>query len=393
MNAIVIKKGKDKAPKHRHPWIFSGAIHDLIGTPENGETIEVLDSNREFLGLAAYSPFSQIRARFWTYKKEQINNDFFKTKINNAVRKRNEFRKFSTDNAWRLIHGESDLIPGLIVDQYDNTLVIQFLASGVEYHRDVIIKSLQEITGINNLYERSDVEVRKLEGLEERKGLISGIIPEEVLIIEGGVKFKVNIINGHKTGFYLDQRENRKIVSKFCEGRDVLNVFSYTGGFSVFAAKNHANAVTSLASSSDAIEIAKQNMILNELNPSSYNWIIDDAFKALRKMRDNFRKFDVIILDPPKFATTYSQVEKASRGYKDINLLGFKLLNPGGTLITFSCSGGINESLFQKIISDAALDAGVTASIVHKLTQGPDHPIGLNFPEGSYLKGLICKID
>ncbi len=207
------------------------------------------------------------------------------------------------------------------------------------------------------------------------------------------MKFIVNISTGHKTGFYLDQRENRKIISKFCKGRDILNVFSYTGGFSVYAAFHQANAITSLDSSADAMEIAKRNMNLNGFNPSSYEWMIEDAFKALRKMRDNNRKFDVVILDPPKFAATQSQVEKASRGYKDINLLGFKLLNPGGILITFSCSGGINDSLFQKIISDAALDAGVSASIVQKLIQGPDHPIGLNFPEGSYLKGFVCKRD
>lgn len=393
MNAIVLKRGKDKAAKHRHPWIFSGAIHELIGSPDNGETIEVLDSNKEFLGLAGYSPYSQIRARFWTFKKEHIDKDFFINRINHAIQKRNEFRNSSTDTAWRMVHGESDLMPGLIVDQYNDVLALQFLSSGVELHREIIIKSLQEITGIYNIFERSDVEVRKLEGLDERKGLISGIVPEEMTIVEGNLKFIVNIPTGHKTGFYLDQRDNRKIISKFCKGRDILNVFSYTGGFSVYAAFHQANAITSLDSSADALEIAKRNMNINGFNPSSYEWMIEDAFKSLRKMRDINRKFDVVILDPPKFAATQSQVERASRGYKDINLLGFKLLNPGGILITFSCSGGISDSLFQKIVSDAALDAGVSASIMQKLTQGPDHPIGLNFPEGSYLKGLVCKRD
>jgi len=393
MNAIVLKRGKDKAAKHRHPWIFSGAIHEVIGSPENGETIEVLDSNKEFLGLAAFSPFSQIRARFWTFKKEHIDEDFFTNRIKSAIQKRNDFRNSSSDNAWRLVHGESDLLPGLIVDQYDDVLALQFLSSGVEFHREAIIKSLQEITGINNIFERSDVDVRKLEGLEEKKGLISGNVPEEVTIVEGNLKFLVNISTGHKTGFYLDQRENRKLISKFCKHRDIFNVFSYTGGFSVYAAYHQANSITSLDSSADATEIAKRNMDLNGFNPSSFEWMIEDAFKALRKIRDIHRKFDVVILDPPKFAATQSQVERASRGYKDINLLGFKLLNPGGILITFSCSGGINDSLFQKIVSDAALDAGVSASIVHKLTQGPDHPIGLNFPEGSYLKGFVCKRD
>ncbi|MHB8136108.1 MAG: class I SAM-dependent rRNA methyltransferase [Anaerolineaceae bacterium] len=393
MNAIILRSGRDKAAKHRHPWIFSGAIQEVIGNPTNGETIEVVDSKKEFLGMAAYSPFSQIRARFWTFKKEPINIDFFKKRFLFAIQKRKDFQKYSTDTAWRMIHGESDMIPGLIVDRYNDILVLQILSSGVEFHRDIIISALRDVTGIDNIYERSDVDVRRLEGLEERNTLVSGVVPEEINIIEGDLKFIVKVTTGQKTGFYLDQRENRKISSKYFMDKDVLNVFSFTGGFSVYAVHHKAKSVISIDSSKSATEIAKKNLEINGLDGANCEWLVDDAFKALRTMRDQDRKFDVVVLDPPKFAATQAQVERASRGYKDINLLGFKLLNPGGTLITFSCSGGISESLFQKIVADAALDAGVTSSIVEKLNQGPDHPIGLNFPEGAYLKGLICKID
>ena len=393
MNAIILRSGRDKAAKHRHPWIFSGAIQEVIGNPTNGETIEVLDSKKEFLGMAAYSPFSQIRARFWTFKKEPINIDFFKKRFLFAFQKRKDFQKNSNDTAWRMIHGESDMIPGLIVDRYNDILVLQILSSGVEFHRDIIISALRDVTGIDNIYERSDVDVRRLEGLAERNTLVSGVVPEEINIIECDLKFIVKVTTGQKTGFYLDQRDNRKISSKFFMDKDVLNVFSFTGGFSVYAVHHKAKSVISIDSSKSATEIAKKNLEINGLDGANCEWLVEDAFKALRTMRDQDRKFDVVVLDPPKFAATQAQVERASRGYKDINLLGFKLLNPGGTLITFSCSGGISESLFQKIVADAALDAGVTSSIVEKLNQGPDHPIGLNFPEGAYLKGLICKID
>ena len=393
MNAIILRSGRDKAAKHRHPWIFSGAIQDVVGNPTNGETIEVVNSKKEFLGMAAYSPFSQIRARFWTFKKEPINIEFFKRRFLFAIQKRMDFKKYSQDTAWRIVHGESDMIPGLIVDQYNDILVLQILSSGIEFHRDIIISALKDITGIDNIYERSDVDVRRLEGLEERTTLVSGVVPEEINILEGDLKFIVNVTTGQKTGFYLDQRENRKIAAKFFEGKDVLNVFSFTGGFSVYAVHHKAKSVVSIDSSNVATEIAKKNLVINGLDGTNCAWMVEDAFKSLRKMRDQDRKFDVVVLDPPKFAATQAQIERASRGYKDINLLGFKLLNPGGTLITFSCSGGITEALFQKIVADAALDAGVTASVIQKLNQGPDHPIGLNFPEGAYLKGLICKID
>lgn len=393
MNSVIIKPKKDKAIRHRHPWIFSGAVQEVIGNPHNGETVEIYDSKHEFLGMGAYSPNSQIRLRMWSFKKEQIDREFFVRKIQASCARREILKSQSEDNAWRLIHAESDLLPGLIVDQYDQILVVQILSSGVEAYRDEIFSALREVTGLTAIYERSDVEVRRLEGLQERVGVISGDVPDEVVILEGGLKFNVQIKNGQKTGFYLDQRDNRKIFSEYCKGKDVLNMFAFTGGFSIYAASHGARSVLSVDSSTEAIQLARQNMEINHLNYNPDDWVVADAFQYLRKLINQKRYFDIIILDPPKFAASASQVEKAARGYKDINLSAFRLLNPRGYLITFSCSGSLTESLFQKIVADAALDAGVDASILQRLHQGADHPVGLNFPEGAYLKGLICRRD
>ena len=299
----------------------------------------------------------------------------------------------SKNNIGRLIHAESDGIPGLIVDRYDDQLIVQILSAGVEMWRSVIFDALIQQTGIKNIFERSDVEVRKLEGLEERVGVISGLMPRpEIAVTENAIKFLVDGVHGQKTGFYIDQRENRKAMQAFAAGKDILNCFSYTGAFSVYALAAGAVHVTSIDSSEEANQLALKNLALNNIPIEGATQITADVFHELRTMRDKAQSFDVIILDPPKFAPTAAQVRSAARGYKDINLLAFKLLRPGGTLITFSCSGGVSQELFQKIVADAALDAGVEAKIIQYLTQGPDHPIGLNFPEGSYLKGLVCRI-
>ncbi len=393
MNSIILKPKKDKAIRHRHPWIFSGAIETVIGSPENGETIQIFDSKNQFLAIGSFSPHSQIRSRVWSFRKEPIDQQFFCQRIQNSLEKRGKYRRECNDSAWRLVHGESDLLPGLVVDQYNNKLVVQFLSSGAEHNRVPILSALKEVTGLDSIYERSDVDVRRLEGLQERSGLVSGNVAEELTITEGGFNFLVQVAAGQKTGFYLDQRVNRKIVAGFCEQKEALNVFAYTGGFSVYAAANKAAHVVSVDSSSAALEVARRNYLLNGLDDLSAEWVVDDAFQYLRKLRNQQRQFDVIILDPPKFAATAKQVDKAARGYKDINMLAFQLLRPGGILATFSCSGGLSESLFQKIVADAALDGGVDALILERLQQGPDHPIGLNFPEGAYLKGLICMRD
>ena len=390
MNEIYLKIGKDKAVHRKHPWIFSGAIGTLKGNPVNGEPVRVFNSAKDFIGIGSFSPQSQIRVRMWTFQDEEINEEFFFKKINSSIQRRKQALYGVNDTAWRLVFAESDQIPGLIVDQYNDVLVIQVLFSGIEYFRDQILSALKDATKIENIYERSDLDVRKLEGLPERTGLLGGVVPDLVEIVENGYKFLVDIKNGHKTGFYIDQRINRKIVANYCKGKSVLNVFSYTGGFSIYASGNGAKKVISVDSSQEVISLAKRNHRLNGFEENSNEWIEGDAFQELRRMRDRDLKFDLIILDPPKFAPTASHVNRAARAYKDINLLSFKLLNPEGILVTFSCSGGITDSLFQKIVADATLDADVHASILERLTQGPDHPIGLNYPEGAYLKGLVC---
>jgi 23S rRNA (cytosine1962-C5)-methyltransferase len=330
----------------------------------------------------------------WTFTDEEINKDFFISKMRIAITLRKDLLLInSLNNACRLIHAESDGLPGLIVDQYGDYLVVQFLTAGMEKWKSDIVSGLIELTGINNIYERSDVDVRKLEGLEEKTGLLNGKEPpEKIEILEDGSRFLVDIKNGQKTGFYLDQRANRIKLAEFSKDKSVLNCFCYTGGFTIYALRGGAKSVLSIDSSDGAIELAKENVKLNALDSNQAEWITGDVFKELRLLRDRGIQFDGVVLDPPKFASTSAQVNSAARGYKDINLLAFKLLNPGGTLFTFSCSGGVPRDLFQKIVADAALDAGVNACIIGQLSQGPDHPIALNFPEGEYLKGLICKV-
>ena len=299
----------------------------------------------------------------------------------------------SHNNACRLINAESDSVPGLIVDMYADLLVVQFLSAGPERWKDTIIRNLISLTGKEKIFERSDVDVRNLEGLPLRKEILSGEEPEgPIEIIENNKRFLVDVVNGQKTGFYLDQRDNRRAIRKYAINRQVLNCFSYSGAFTVYALEGGAQHVTSIESSQDAIDLARKNIVINDLPEDKISWVKGDVFKELRFLRDKGLSFDMVILDPPKFAPTIAQVRSASRGYKDINLLAFKLLNPGGILATFSCSGGIDRLLFQKIIAGAALDANVDAKILEHLSQGADHPVALNFPEGAYLKGLICQV-
>lgn len=397
MAELILKTGREKSLLRRHPWVFSGAIDRLQGNPQPGETVNVLDSRRRFLATAAYSPSSQIRARVWSFDEtEAVDAAFFSRRIDSALALRAALGLLKPAKAGlepaalRLVHAESDLLPGLIVDQYDNVLVLQSLTAGSEYWLETIMDILVEKTGFTAIYERSDVDVRELEGLPLRFGPMRGSPPNRLIISEDGLRFLVDIAEGHKTGFYLDQRQNRRRVGMLAEGRDVLNCFCYSGGFSLQAARGGARSVLSIDSSAQALELARENAAMNGITSSELDWVEADVFHALRKFRDERRSFDLIILDPPKFAATIAQAEKAARGYKDINLLAFKLLRPGGILATFSCSGGIDAALFQKIVAGAALDAGVEASIVEHLDQAADHPVSLHFPEGAYLKGLIC---
>ncbi|RPI86979.1 MAG: methyltransferase domain-containing protein [Chloroflexi bacterium] len=395
MNKIILKPNREKSLLRRHPWVFSGAVAKVEGSPQPGGTIDICTSSGSFLAQAAYSPESQIRARVWTFDEaEKVDEAYFLRRLEAAV----EMRRLLKDTGWidsnavRLVHGESDGLPGLVIDQYGKVLVLQALSAGAETWKDTIAEQVMELTGAESLYERSDVDVRRLEGLPEKKGLLKGVEPpDRIEIREADLKFWVDVRGGHKTGYYLDQRANRALVKSMVRGRDVLDCFSYTGGFTIASALGGANSVLSIDSSGEAIQLAKQNLQLNPVDPGKVYWIEADVFQTLRTFRDSRKSFDLIVLDPPKFAQTASQAERAARGYKDINLLAFKLLRPGGLLFTFSCSGGINEDLFQQIVAGAALDAGVDAQIIRRMHQGPDHPISVHFPEGAYLKGLVCR--
>ncbi len=433
--AILLNAGREKSLLRRHPWVFSGAVERIDGAPASGDTLPVCGSDGKFLAWAAYNSASQITARVWSWREDEtIDADFFRRKIASAIAARgtlnvsirhNKFTPpvrsepveghenpptvdwvqastgsartdlslFNSNNTgMRLIHAESDGLPGLIVDQYGEVLVMQIGSAGAERWRETIADILLELCNPSCIYERSDSDSRTLEGLELRCGVLRGALPENIEVIEHGLRFKVDVAEGQKTGFYLDQRDNRALTETLCAGRDVLNCFCYTGGFSLYALRGGAKSVLSMDASADALHIAAQNLTRNGLDESRAEWQEADVFVALRKLRDQGRSFDLIILDPPKFAPTAAFAEKAARGYKDINLLGFKLLRPGGLLFTYSCSGGISEELFQKIIAGAALDAGVDAQIIHYLHASADHPVLLSFPEGAYLKGLVLRV-
>lgn len=390
---IVLAAGREKSLQRRHPWVFSGAVAQVDGQPGLGQTVAVRSAEGEFLAWAAYNAGSQISARVWSWREDEyIDTAFFRRKLVNALAARDMLGMLKESSGMRVIHAESDGLPGLIVDLYGEVFVMQIGSAGAEYWRDTIADILQELCEPLCIYERSDSDSRSLEGLPERNGMLRGALPETVEVVEHGLRFKVDVAAGQKTGFYLDQRDNRHLTERLARGKSVLNCFCYTGGFSLYALRGGAKSVLSIDASAEALAIAETNLTSNGLDASAAEWQCDDVFQALRKLRDQGRKFDFIILDPPKFAPTAAFAEKAARGYKDINLLGFKLLNPGGILATYSCSGGISAELFQKIIAGAALDAGVDAQIVHHLHESADHPVLLSFPEGAYLKGLVLRV-
>jgi 23S rRNA (cytosine1962-C5)-methyltransferase len=391
--AIILKESREKSVLRRHPWIFSGAVACVNGAPASGDTLPVRSAQGEFLGWAAYNASSQITARIWSWHEQEIiNSEFFRRKISSALAMRRTLLPSPASSGMRLIHAESDGLPGLIVDQYGDVLVMQIGSAGAERWCDACADILQELCNPACIYERSDSDSRELEGLELRNGILRGALPDNVEVVEHGLRFKVDVAQGQKTGFYLDQRDNRALTETLARDKDVLNCFCYTGGFSLYALRGGAKSVLSIDASGDALRIAEENLARNGLDATRAEWLEADVFQALRKLRDQGRSFDLIILDPPKFAPTAAFAEKAARGYKDINLLGFKLLRPGGLLFTYSCSGGISVDLFQKIIAGAALDAGVDAQIVHHLHEAADHPVLLSFPEGAYLKGLVLRV-
>jgi len=391
---IFLRKGREKSVLRLHPWVFSGSIERVDGTPGSGETVDVLASDGTWLARGAYAPESRIAVRIWTWKKDiLVDADFIKERMRASIQRRSSLKDDDDTTAYREIFAESDGIPGLIVDRYGSIRVVQLLSPGPEHWREAILEELAQDEGIEAVYERSDADARKREGLAPRRGYPWGDDqPLQVTIIEHGLSYLVDLQHGHKTGFYLDQREHRKRVQGLDKPGDVLNCFSYTGGFTCAALSAGADSVLSIDSSADVIDLARQNVALNGFPEDRCSYLVGDVFQELRRFRDSRQTFDTIILDPPRFAATAAQAKRASRGYKDINLLALKLLRPSGTLLTFSCSGGISSELFQKIVAGAALDAGVQAQIVEWLAQPPDHPVNLHVPESRYLKGFIIRL-
>ena len=389
MKSIRLKEGKERSLLRRHPWVFDGAI--ARGTADAGETVRVESHDGRFLAWAAFSPTSKIRARVWSFDEaERIDASFFIARIATAIGARALFDIKS--NGLRLIHGESDGLPGLVVDRYDNTLVAQFSSCGSERFKNVIVQALLAATGLTRLYERSDASVRALEGLPEATGWLAGSGQTDITITEGDWKLNLDVAEGHKTGFYLDQRDSRQKFASYAKRlgfKRVLNCYCYTGGFTVAALAGGAAHVTSIDSSGPAIERAVANVALNGFDARCTTMRDADVNAALRQYISSGVTFDAIVLDPPKFAPTAAHADRAARAYKDINRLALMLLEPGGVLFTYSCSGGVSADLFHKIVAGAGLDAGVDAFISERMGGAPDHPMTVTFPEGEYLKGLV----
>lgn len=389
MKTIRLKPGKDRSLLRRHPWVFDGAI--AKGGGDAGETVRVESAEGQFLAWGAFSPASNIRVRAWSFDEAQrIDADFLRATLARAIALRG--RLGIESDGVRLVHGESDGVPGLIVDRYGDTLVAQFTACGVERHKAVIADALIELTGCPRLYERSDTSSRKLEGLAEVTGWLRGSGPTELVLREHSWQLGLDIAQGHKTGFYLDQRDSRLACSQYASRlkfEHLLNCYSYSGGFTVAALAGGAQHVTSIDSSAPALQQAAANVALNGIDASRASFMDADVNASLRQFVAEGRQFDAIVLDPPKLAPTVAHAERAARAYKDINRLAFKLLTPGGVLFTFSCSGGIGVELFHKIVASAGLDAGVDGAILQRLGGACDHPMTVNFPEGEYLKGLV----
>ncbi|EOV0645429.1 23S rRNA (cytosine(1962)-C(5))-methyltransferase RlmI [Cronobacter turicensis] len=391
---LVLAKGREKSLLRRHPWVFSGAVARMEGKAAPGETIDIVDHQGKWLARAALSPASQIRARVWTFDpNETIDIAFFTRRLNQAQQWRDWLAKKDGLDSYRLIAGESDGLPGVTIDRFGNFLVLQLLSAGAEYQRPALVSALQACYPECSIYDRSDVAVRKKEGMELAQGPVSGELPPDLLAIEEhGMKLLVDIKGGHKTGYYLDQRDSRFATRRYVEDKRVLNCFSYTGGFAVSALMGGCRQVISVDTSQDALDVARQNVELNQLDLSKAEFVRDDVFKLLRKYRDQGETFDVIVMDPPKFVENKSQLHGACRGYKDINMLAIQLLNQGGILLTFSCSGLMTTDLFQKIVADAATDAGRDVQFIEQFRQAADHPVIASYPEGLYLKGFACRV-
>ncbi len=388
---VILQPGREKSLVRKHPWIFTSAIKTHTGKLHSGDTVDVQSASGTWLGRGAWSPDSSIRVRIWTFdESEVIDNAFFLRRIESAALARQRLQPVT--NAVRIVASESDGLPGVTIDRYDDVLVCQLLSAGAERHRDKIVWALRKVFPECAILERSDVNIREKEGLPLLTQTLHGEIPAEVLISEHKHNFSVDVHAGHKTGFYLDQRFNRQAIAAYAKDKNVLNCFSYTGSMAVYCLAGGAKHVTNLDSSENVLQIARQQIKLNNLDSAACEFVAADVFAALRKYRAEGRKFDLIILDPPKFVENKQHLVQACRGYKDINMLAMQLLNSNGILATFSCSGLMPEELFHKVVADAALDAKRTVQFLEKLSQDSDHLVLSTFPEGYYLKGLICRV-
>ncbi len=400
---VVIRSDREKMFERRHPWVFSGAVRTVEGNPADGDIVTLHAEDGRFLARGYWNHQSQINVHILAWDEGQAIDDvFWRAHLQRSISGRsveNAQHDSGVPNAYRLVNAENDGAPGLIVDRYADWLVIQALTLGIDRRKQLIASLLMELLSPAGIYERSDVDVRAKEGLPPNTGLLGGRKPPPLVEIdENGRRFLVDLYNGHKTGFYLDQRENRAILGNWlrfdpeANRRTVLNCFSYTGGFTVYALDGMAKRVVSIDASADVLALARRNVALNGFTARDEDFVVGDVFNVLREYRTAGQQFDVIVLDPPKFAQNQRQVDSACRGYKDINLLAFQLIKPGGMLMTFSCSGLVDADLFQKVVFGALVDARREAQIVARLGAGPDHPVSLTFPEGAYLKGLLCRV-
>jgi 23S rRNA (cytosine1962-C5)-methyltransferase len=394
MIEVILKKGKEKAVLHRHPWVFSGAIEKVKGNPANGDIVKLIDAKGAFMAYGFYNDQSRVALRLLEWDEAvEVNEQWFREKVAMAVAGRNSLLTDGITNTCRLIFSESDYLPGLIVDKYAGHLAVQVLTSGIEKMMPCIIDELQHLLKPESIFDKSDASSRNHEGLQTQNIVLAGNHPpERVEVIENGIIYNINIAEGQKSGFYCDQRENRKIVAQYAKGKKVLDCFCYTGGFTLNSLRSGAAAVTTVDSSVLAIDTLKENVLLNKFDTTKVTTIPSDVNKQLRKFRDEGEMFDIIVLDPPKYAPSRSALDKASRAYKDLNRLGMLLLNKGGLLATYSCSGAMDMETFKQVLAWAALDAGKQVQFIHQFCQPEDHPVRSSFPEGEYLKGLLCRV-
>ncbi len=389
---VMLKAGREKSIRRRHPWIFSGAVARVEGAPPSGSTVRLVSQSNEFLAYAAWSPASQIRLRIWSYDEQQdIDAAFIRSRVARAIDLRRQLNMLDKAHACRLIFGESDGLPGLIVDRYGDYLVCQFLSAGGEYWRDAVVSALNDLLSPRAIHERSEAEVRKKEGLASRSGLLCGETPTAPIeFLIGSMRRLVNVEHGQKTGGYLDQSFNYQRVAAYARNARVLDAYSYSGGFAISSLLSGAASATLIDSSADALAMAEQQAILNGV-ADRCSYTNANVPEELRRLRKSQQQFDLVILDPPKFVSSAQQLKSGCRGYKDVNMLGLQLLKPGGVLATFSCSGHVSGELFQKIVAGAAVDVNRDVQIIERLSQAPDHPVELQFPEAEYLKGLLLR--